>query len=127
MRLLIETKKSNYICHIKNTVIFAKKSLFAFIRRSQYLVSIPCAILLVLIRPFFKVRLIGLQAFRIGHYALNTELMLCALDMDDCSKKPPTLFFNMSKPCNKQLYKMWKRTIPIIPFSRLAIQVDFIL
>ena len=33
----------------------------------------------------------------------------------------------MSKPCNRQLYKMWKRVIPLFPFPRLAIQVDQLL
>lgn len=99
----------------------------AIFRRLLYVISMPIALILALISPFFKIRLIGLQSFRIGHYALTTELMLCALDMNQEEKKKRTLFYNMSKPCNLQLYKMWKRVIPIFSFSRLAIQVDQIL
>src|SRR3990167_3603936 len=100
--------------------------MLAILRRFCYFISFSCAILLILISPFFRVRLIGLQAFRIGHYALNTELMLCAIDLENNNKKK-TFFYNMSKPCNNQLYKMWKRCIPIFPLSILASQVDQLL
>ena len=104
-----------------------KRILTAFFRRLLYVISFPVALLLILISPIIKIRFIGLQAFRIGHYALNTELMLCALDIDKPSRKIKTIFYNMSEPCNTQLYRMWKRVIPIFPFSRLAIQIDQVL
>lgn len=104
-----------------------KRIVMAFLRRLVYLISFPIALILILISPIIKIRIIGLQSFRIGHYSLTTELMLCALDLNNADQKVKTLFYNMSKPCNTQLYKMWRRVIPIFPFARLAIQVDQLL
>lgn len=109
---------------IKNKIKFF---LNTFFRRSCYLISIPISLILVLISPFYRVILIGLQAGRIGHYALNTELMLCELDEIGKDKKNKIIFYNMAKPCNDQLYLMWRRIIPIFPIARLAIQLDMIM
>ena len=102
-----------------------KKKINTFLRRLGYLVSFPIALFFSLIFPVYRIRFIGLQASRIGHYALNTELMLCAIDAGYDNKKQKTFFFNMAKPCNEQLLKMWKRILPFFPISILAIQVDF--
>ena len=101
-----------------------KRVLTAFLRRLLYVISFPVALMLVLLSPFIKIRIVGLQSFRIGHYSLTTELMLCALELNNLDQKIKTIFYNMSKPCNIKLYKMWGRVIPIFPFARLAIQVD---
>ncbi|OGT36752.1 MAG: hypothetical protein A3F12_00520 [Gammaproteobacteria bacterium RIFCSPHIGHO2_12_FULL_38_14] len=101
-----------------------KKILFASFRRVFYVITLPVSLIILLMSPIYRIRLIGLQSSRIGHYALNTELMLCAFDLGYFSRKEKTLFYNMSKPCNSQLAKMWKRVIPITPFSLLAIQID---
>lgn len=105
----------------------AKWILFTIFHKSLYLVSVPVSLVILFIKPIVKIRLIGLQSARIGHYSLNTELMLCALDLCSDTKKTKTIFFNMSKPCNTQLYRMWKRVIPIFKFHLLAIQTDRIL
>lgn len=104
-----------------------KKILNAIFRRALYVASFPAALLIVLTWPFYRIRFIGLQAFRIGHYALNTELMLCAFDISCPAHRQKTLFYNMSVPCNQQLHSMWKRVIPIVPFSTIATQINLIL
>ena len=107
-----------------------KKSLkivYFVLRKTCYLFSLPIACFLSAIFPVYRIRLIGLQSFRIGHYALNTELMLCALKVNHHTKKQKIFFFNTASPCNSQLYKMWKRTLPFFPFSVLAVQVDFLM
>jgi len=104
-----------------------KLFLSAFFRRACYFISIPVSLILILISPFYRVRLIGLQASRIGHYALNTELILCEINEETGITKNKTLFYNMASPCNEQLSIMWKRIIPVFPISRLAIQIDMIL
>lgn len=101
--------------------------LFTIFHKSLYVISVPISLMILLIKPIVRIRLIGLQSYRIGHYSLNTELMLCALDLHIDEKKTKTIFFNMSKPCNTQLYQMWKRVIPIFRFRLLAIQIDRIL
>lgn len=109
-------------------VKLAKWILYTILHKSLYFVSTPIALIILFIKPIVKIRFIGLQSYRIGHYSLNTELMLCALDLQNINeKKFKTIFFNMSKPCNTQLCQMWKRVIPIFRFHLLAIQIDKIL
>lgn len=94
---------------------------------AKYAVSIPISFGLIIIRHFFKITLVKLFSDRIGHYALNTELILCTLDENPVLKKNHYLFYTCSSYvpiCNDQLHKMWKRIIFIIPFSTLAWQVD---
>ncbi|OGT38000.1 MAG: hypothetical protein A3F11_03250 [Gammaproteobacteria bacterium RIFCSPHIGHO2_12_FULL_37_14] len=94
---------------------------------SVYTLSFPIAIALVLIRPIIKVRLICLFSARIGHYALNTELMLCTFEADKHScRRQINLFYTQcgADICNRQLHKMWKRVIPITPFPVMAYQID---
>lgn len=104
-----------------------KLLLNAFFRKTGYLISVPVSLIFILVSPFYRVRLIGLQASRIGHYALNTELMLCEIDSAGEAKKSKIIFYNMATPCNHQLDLMWKRIIPIFPIARLAIQIDVIM
>lgn len=116
-----------YLMYQSGKIKFAKRVLFSILRRLLYFISIPISLVILFIKPIIRIRLIGLQSYRIGHYSLNTELMLCALDLHTDPKKTKVFFFNMSKPCNVQLYKMWSRAIPILKFRLLAIQVDTIL
>lgn len=102
------------------------KVIKAIIRRMGYGVSFPVTLIILILWPFKKIRLIGLQSARIGHYALNTELMLCALDREK-TRYTSFRFYNMAKPCNTQLYRMWRRIIPVVRFSLIASQVDRLL
>src|SRR3990167_1221602 len=95
-----------------------------FFYRLSYIFSLPFSLFLCAIYPVYPIKLYGLQSSRIGHYSLNTELMLCMLRNQKKVKKQKIFFFNMAPSCNKQLEKMWKRTIPFFPISILAIQID---
>lgn len=94
------------------------------LRKLLYFVSLPTAMILIVMRPVFRVRFICLKSFRIGHYALNTELMLCAFDSHHYSAKDKTVFYNMTEICNTQLNAMWERVIRVFPFPLLASQID---
>lgn len=96
-------------------------------RLTTSVIAIPIALGIIVISPLIKIRLIKLLSYRIGHYALNTELLLCALKTNhDIHKKWITLFYTTpGQPiCNQQLHRMWKRTILILPFSSLCYRVD---
>ncbi len=85
------------------------------------LIAAPCTFCLLLLFPFYKIRLIALFSDRIGHYALNTELFLCHLNerklLDNGVKY---IFYTRVAPiCNSQLHRMWKRKIVILPFCRV--------
>ena len=90
------------------------------------ILSLPITFVLILIFPFYKIRLVGLFSDRIGHYAMNTELLLCYLDkIRSTERRVKYLFYTRDAPiCNEQLHKMWKRTICILPMTKLAGFVD---
>lgn len=92
------------------------EAMLRIIRRS---ISIPVACIIIFLWPFFKIRLIQLYTSRMGHFCMNTHLMLCALDANDFieEKNCLHLFYSQTSTpiCNTFLYKMWSRVIPILP------------
>lgn len=108
---------------------------YSVINKFSYMVSIPLFFLIIIIRPVKKIKFIQLYGMTIGHYSLNTELMLCSKKAYQSDINTwiiyyhapvilPTykkrFFFSIKYPiCNKQLYKMWKRNITIFPFYNL--------
>src|SRR5579864_1072460 len=95
------------------------------------LLAFPIASIIIIVFPIIKIRLIRLFSYRVGHYALNTELLLCAKDSNLFNEKKRSFFWFYTPPnepiCNEQLHKMWKRKIFILPFSSLWRQVDIFL
>lgn len=97
---------------------------------SRYVISFPTAIFIFLISPFYKIKFVALFSERIGHYALNTELLLCTLETEPEIKKHKYIFYTRPSYiplCNTQLHRMWKREIFIFPFPTIAEQIDKIL
>lgn len=66
-----------------------------------------------LLRPFVTVRLVHLYTARLGHLALNTHQYLANRLVPGPEKRAWHLFFGAA-PCNRQLFTMYKRRIPII-------------
>ena len=109
---------------------FIKRTLRKLRHSLEYVIGFPISILLFIIFPFYKIKLVKLFSDRIGHYALNTELMLCTLDQNPPNNNEKYFFFTCSSSapiCNSQLHLMWKRTIPILPFPDLISKIDKIL
>src|SRR3990167_3348205 len=92
------------------------------------LIAFPFAVVIVVISPFLRIRFIRLFSFRIGHYAINTELLLCAMDRNLYNEKRKIVTFFYTAPgepiCNSQLHRMWKRVITILPFPYIVNQID---
>ena len=90
--------------------------------------ALPIAIIIWTISPIYKLKLIGLYSHRIGHFGMNTHLLLCALESNQFheEKKYKHFFYiNPNYPlCNTQLLKMFKRVITVLPFAHLCQQVD---
>ena len=83
-----------------------------------YLISIPTVIIIRLVRPWFLIRWNTLPSSRIGHFAKETELYCCERDakINVPSQRYIDLFCLRNKyVCNKQLEKMWRRSITILP------------
>ncbi|PIZ04854.1 MAG: hypothetical protein COY58_02020 [Gammaproteobacteria bacterium CG_4_10_14_0_8_um_filter_38_16] len=91
-----------------------------------FLISLPFTFFLVLLFPFVKIKFIRLCSNRIGHYALNTELLLCYLNQKRIEEKNVKYFFYLldAPICNTQLHLMWKRVIPILSFAKIVSRID---
>ena len=82
---------------------------------------LPFAILAVLvlrlIRPWLLVRWSGLNSWRIGHFAMNTELHLCEMDagINTPNQRYVDIFFIGRTIANQQLAKMWLRVHRVWP------------
>lgn len=109
---------SNYVTRFAG-VIKNKGIGEAINRILQRVLSVPVALIILLLWPFKKIRLIQLYSSRIGQFGGNTYLMLCALDSDDFpdEKKCIHLYYAQTvRPiCNTFLHKMFARVIPILP------------
>ena len=82
-----------------------------------YLLSLTIVMLIRLIRPWFLIRWQVLESNRIGHLAKDTELYSCrrAAKINQPSQKYIDIFFLQKSVCNKQLEKMLRRSLIILP------------
>jgi len=82
-----------------------------------YLISIPLIITLHLIKPWYLIRWQELVSSRIGHFSAETELNCCERDagINSPPQKCLNLFYMGKYICNKQLEKMWRRSLIVLP------------
>ena len=82
-----------------------------------YLLSIPLIIILRLIKSWYLIRWGELISSRIGHFCINTEIYCCERDagFNTPSQKYLDLFYMRKYVCNKQLEKMWRRSLIVLP------------
>ena len=78
--------------------------------------SIISLLLIFIIRPFIRIRVALLFSDRLGHFAGNTELYLCDLEINQPRYKQIDLHYFPRKPCNNQLARMWKRELNVMPW-----------
>ena len=100
--------------------VFLKKILsliFLIFQTPIYLSAFPIVLFTYLIKPFFLIRIGELQSGRIGHFSMNTELYCCEKDsgINTPTQKHIDIFFLAKRVCNKQLEKMWRRKLVILP------------
>src|SRR3990167_2130272 len=110
-----------------------KELLPVYIRNiGSIFISIPVVLLIFMLIPLIQIRFVRLLSERLGHFALNTEIMLCAFDIDILNKygkdgRVKYFFYTDTVISNKFLYKMWKRVLPILPFPTILTQVNKVL
>ena len=100
--------------------VIAKKLrslIYLLLQTPVYLLSIPLIIILRLIKPWYLIRWGKLISSRIGHFAINTEIYCCKRDagINSPSQKYLDLFYMKKYVCNKQLEKMWRRSLIVLP------------
>ena len=89
--------------------------------------SLPLALLMRVLRPVLLVRVGGLKAGRIGHFAANTEMYLVRKDLGSEGRRTLDLFYLPTSVSNDQLATMWRRTIRIFPFVRYVFRANSVL
>ena len=97
--------------------------IYLILHMPVYFISIPVVIIIRLIKPWFLIRWHGLNSSRIGHFARETELYCCERDAGINSPSQRYIdFFYLGKKyvCNKQLEKMWRRKLIVLPTFLLA-------
>ena len=115
----------NFNKHIKQikkggVKVIAKKlrsSFYLLLQAPIYLISIPLIITLHLIKPWYLIRWDELISSRIGHFAIEVELYFCERDagINTPTQKHLDLFYMKKYVCNKQLEKMWRRSLIVLP------------
>ena len=95
-----------------------KSFVFLVLQLPFYLLAIPSIIIIRLIKPWKLIRWQEINSGRIGHFTVNTELYCCERDakINLPTQKYIDLFYLRKYVCNKQLEKMWRRSIIILPF-----------
>jgi putative glycosyltransferase (TIGR04372 family) len=96
------------------------KKIFKKIKNEKYLVFlIPIALLFIpiilVIRNFIIIRFGLIHSDRIGHFASNTALYLKEKEKERGQKKKIDLLYLAPPISNKQLAKMWKRKLIVLP------------
>jgi len=119
---LVQIKNGGFI-----TIVKKLKTLFyLLIQLPLYLVSTLFLIIIRLIKPWFLIRWSELRNARIGHIAFNSEYYSCKRDakINTPSQRYIDIFYLAQKyNCNKQLIKMIKRSLLILPsFFLLPLQ-----
>ena len=72
---------------------------------------------ILLLRPIKKIYLAPLQTSRIGHFILDTEILLARIHIDQVNKRNNILVIWIPESfiCNQYVYNIWKQKIRIIP------------
>ena len=101
-------------------IVFLKKIrslIFLALQIPIYIAAFPIVFVARLIKPFFLIRLGELPSGRIGHFSMNVELYCCEkkAGINTPSQKYIDLFFLNKVVCNKQLEKMWRRKLIVLP------------
>ena len=101
----------------KNKIVFFKK---LTIKIFKIIISVPffplsIAILtfIIIIKPFFHIRVGPLPTTRIGHFAQNVDLFLSYKKYEQ-KNKTLDIFFLEKFISNKYLLKIWKKKIVIL-------------
>src|SRR3990167_7302010 len=89
------------------------------VRMVRRILSVLAVLFIVLIWPFKKIRLIRMRSSRIGHFADNIHLSLCAMKYNTYPEEKNCIHLYSTQTyvpiCNEFLYKMSSRSIKITP------------
>lgn len=101
-----------------------KRTKYYFYLLAWFVLTFPITFIIMLTWPIVKIYFVMLETSRIGHFSENTELMLIRLNNISSRKREIILYFQEPIICNKQLSRMWKRVLPVLPFFKLWYEID---
>lgn len=106
--------KGGFLTLIKKAYLLLKN----LCETALVLLVIPFVLIVRMLRPLILIRFGYLQGDRIGSYALNTEFYLCNCDVDKEKRRKLDIFYHTGPICNRQLEKMWNRTMRVCFMAR---------
>lgn len=82
-----------------------------------YFFSIPVLLVILILRPFFSIKIGELETRAIGHSSISIEIFLCELELKIHNKKKNEIYiwFRNTQIANKYLYEKWKKKLLILP------------
>ncbi len=80
------------------------------------LLAVPAVLLMRALRPLVTIRVGPLSSSRIGPFSANVEVYLCERDAGLHGRRTVDLFYHALPVCNRQLKRMWDRTLPVSRF-----------
>jgi putative glycosyltransferase (TIGR04372 family) len=77
---------------------------------------------IILLKPLKKIYIAPIQTGRIGHFVLDTEIMLARIhaDENDAKKRFLVIWVPESRISNLYVYTIWKQIIHIVPYNFLS-------
>ena len=90
--------------------IFSKLSLIV-----RLIIFFPFVCIIILINPFFKIKIFEIETRIIGHFSKPIEIFLCELENRVHDNKCLFLWVPNKIISNKFLLKKWKEIIFIVP------------
>lgn len=82
-------------------------------------------ILLVILKPIKKIYLAPLNSSRMGHFVMDTEILLARIHQDELTQntKLNVIWFSDSLICNNFVFKIWQQKLTIMPYSKLTASI----
>lgn len=115
-------KKRDWIFEKVAQVWMGRKHVKKIFKLLIVILFFPAVLFLRLLRPFISIRIGSLRSERIGHFIADTEVYLCESDKGMHGGGHIDVFYHRHPISNKQLKKMWNRTIRVYGIARF---IDF--
>ena len=120
MIIILNKYLTKHYLQIKNggIKVLIKKLISLLVIFPIYLISIPIFFIIIIIKPWFLIRIKELHSSRIGHFSAETELYCCEIDekINLPAKNYKDFFYLKKYVCNQFLADMWKRKLTILPY-----------
>ena len=110
---LEQIKKGGILVIVKKLRSF----IYLLLQIPFYLISIPLVFIIRLIKPWYLIRWHEIESGAFGYFTATTELYCCEKDagINSPTQKFVDIFCLRKIVCNKQLEKMWRRELIILP------------